>query len=366
VLSVAYSVGVLGYHEPIIIEKDDDKAKSIVKLCFVLAFMMALLIIAVLSIPLSYFMPYQNLKIILGAAIFFQLTNLIYTCWNVRTRHFKRNAIYAVLQSIAIIVFQYILFYLSPSHGMVLGLTLGYLASNVYMFIKIKKVIIKPEAREELFLVAKRYINFPKYFTLANFIESISNNLPILFLTPLFSIQEIGLYGLAHKVMSHGIQIFSGNIHNVIKADMTEKKDVQRIWPMYSMLLILLGGIGGIIFTVIAFFAPKIFSIFFGNEWINSGYLARIIIPISFASLIRGMGNAIIRVFEMTKYMLGFSIFSVILKSIALFVAYLCTKDFNSTVLVYSLVACIVILSGEVYLILRIKKHDRNLLYVLS
>jgi O-antigen/teichoic acid export membrane protein len=361
VLSIAYAVGVLGYHEPIIIEKDDDRAKSIVKLCTVLAFMMALLVVAVLSVPLPYFLPYQNLKIILGAGIFLQLMNLVYTCWNIRTQHFKQNALYTLLQSVAIIGFQYFLFCLSPSHGLVFGLTLGYLTANIYMFIKTKKSIMKRESHEELRLVARRYINFPKYFTLANFIESFSNNLPILFLTPLFSIQEIGLYGLAHKVMAHGMQMLSGNIHNVIKADMAEKKGIRRIWPAYCRLLISLAGIGGIICIAIAFFAPKIFSIVFGSEWINSGYIARILLPVSFASLLRGMGNATTRVFEMTKYMLGFSIISVILKSMALFIAYLCTKDFNTVILVYSLAACGVILGGEIYLSLCIRKHDSNL-----
>jgi O-antigen/teichoic acid export membrane protein len=361
-LNIAHSVGVLGYHETIIIEKDEEKVKSLVRLCFILAFIMAVLVNAVLSIPLPYFLPYNGLKILLSAAIFFQLTNLIYTCWNVRTRHFKRNALYSVLQSVAIIVFQYVLFYGSSLNGMVIGLTLGYLAANMYMFINTRKVIIKRISRRDVLLVAKRYINFPKYFTFANFIESFSNNLPILFLTPLFSIQEIGLYGLAYKALAHGTSILSGNINHIIKSDMAAKRDTRRILPVYSKLMLLLVIIGGAISVIIGFFAPRIFSIVFGYEWEGSGYIAKMLIPLSFAFLLKGMGNATLRVFEKTKYMLCFSVISLALKLAALFIASKITQNFNYLILVYSLTACAVIICGELYLILCIKKHDDTIL----
>jgi O-antigen/teichoic acid export membrane protein len=360
-LNVAYSIGVLGYHEAIIIEKNDDKAKIIVKLCFLLSVVLSLLVFAVLSIPLAYFSLYKNMKIILSMAVFFQLTNLIYTCWNIRTQHFKRNALYTLLQSIAIISFQYVFFYMSSSNGLILGLMLGYLASNIYMFMQVGKDIIKTGNNKELFYLVKRYINFPKYFVLANSIESFSNNLPVLFLTPLFAMREIGLYGLAQKVVTHGIFIFSSNINHIIKSDMAVKKNTQHIWPVYSKFLVVLISIGVAASLIIFFLAPMIFSVLFGNEWVESGHVAKMLIPLFFALTIKGMGNASLRVFEKTKYMLIFAVIAVATKLAALFIVYYCTKNFYIILLIYSLTSCATILGGEIYLIFCVRKHDRNI-----
>jgi O-antigen/teichoic acid export membrane protein len=361
VLSIAYSVGVLGYQEPIIIEKDNYKAKLIMYFCFILSLLMSILVMVVLSIPVSYFSIYKNLRIFLGIAVFLQLTNLLYNCWNIRNKQFKRNALYTVLQSISILILQFI-FYRLSSYGLVYGLTLGYLSSNIYMFIKTKNEMEKPESYREVFEISKRYINFPKYFSLANLIESFSNNLPVLFLTPFFPVQTIGLYGLAHKVITHVMLSISLNIHQIIKAEMAAKRDVRPIWPVYSKMLILVIAVGGAISIIMAFFAPWLFSVFFGNEWIESGRLVRMLIPSSFGSLVKGMGNATLRVFEKTKYMLGFSIFSTLLRFASLFASYSYTKDFNLVILIYSLTTCITIISGEIYLSLCVKKHDRVLL----
>jgi O-antigen/teichoic acid export membrane protein len=183
--------------------------------------------------------------------------------------------------------------------------------------------------------------------------------LPILFLAPFFSVQEIGLYGLAYKAIAHGTSLISGNVHNIVKADMAAKMNIKLIWPSYSKMLILLAAIGGITSIILAFFAQKIFSILFGNNWEMSGYIAKLLIPLVFASLIRGMGNAALRVLEKTKYMLVFSICSVALRLLALSAGYLYTKSFTSSILIYSIVTCVVILSGEIYLCLCIKTHDR-------
>jgi hypothetical protein len=76
------------------------------------------------------------------------------------------------------------------------------------------------------------------------------------------------------------------------------------------------------------------------------------------------MGNATLRVFEKTKYMLVFAIISVICKFTTLFTASLCTKDFNVLILVYSLTAFIVIAGGEIYLSFCVIKHDRSLVAI--
>jgi O-antigen/teichoic acid export membrane protein len=234
--------------------------------------------------------------------------------------------------------------------------------SNVYMIIKTRNEMIKPENYRELLPIAKRYVNFPKYFPLANLLESVSNNLPILFLVPLFSAQSIGLYGLAHKVIFQGTSLISSNVHHIIKSDMAARKNIQQIWPVYSKLLILLVVIGVVISGFIFFLGPLVFSILFGNEWVESGYIAKILTPIFFAFLIRGMGSAALRVFEKTKYMLVFAVFSLVVRFMALFIVNFYTEDFNTIILIYSLVSCVAVLSGEVYLCLCVIKHDQELL----
>jgi O-antigen/teichoic acid export membrane protein len=361
ILGIAYSVGVLGYHAPIVIEPEERKAEAIMKLCFFLSIGLSVLVTGILYLPIDYFETYKHLEIAVGIAVFLQLMNLIYTNWNVRHQQFRRNAVYHIIQSVAIFVFQFILFYLFSVYGLVVGLILGYFVSNLYMRHKIK-IPLTGFHKDMIYRVAKRYLDFPKYFVPANSIDSFSSHLPVLFLTPFFSLEQIGLYGLSYKVMMQPVNLISNNVNSILLSEMsTRKNNTQPVSKLYMKLFLCLL-IAGVLFALcIITMGENLFAFVFGAAWRESGAIAIALTPLFIALLIKGMGNATVRVFEKQPYMLKYAVVSLVLRVSALFAGYICFKNFNTIVFIYSLTAGITIIIGELYLYWCVKKYDEKL-----
>jgi O-antigen/teichoic acid export membrane protein len=361
ILGIAYSVGVLGYHAPIVIEPEERKAKAIMKLCVFLSIGLSVLVTGILYLPIDYFETYKHLEIAVGIAVFLQLMNLIYTNWNVRHQQFRRNAVYHIIQSVAMFVFQFILFYLFSVYGLVLGLILGYFVSNLYMRHKIK-ISLTGIPKNIIYHVAKRYIDFPKYFVPANSIDSFSSYLPVLFLTPFFSLEQIGLYGLSYKVMMQPVNLISANVNSILLSEMsTRKNNTQPLSRLYMKLFLCLL-IAGVLFALcIITMGENLFAFVFGAAWRESGTIAIALTPLFISLLIKGMGNATVRVFEKQPYMLKYAVVSLALRVSALLAGYIYFKNFTTIVLIYSLTAGTMIIIGELYLCRCVKKYDEKL-----
>jgi O-antigen/teichoic acid export membrane protein len=361
ILGIAYSVGVLGYHAPIVIEPEERKAEAIMKLCLFLSIGLSVLVTGILYLPIDYFETYKHLEIAVGITVFLQLMNLIYTQWNIRHQQFRRNAVYHIIQSIAMFVFQLILFYLFSVYGLVLGLISGYFVSNLYMRHK-TKISLKGFPKDLIHGVAKRYIDFPKYFVPANSIDSFSSHLPVIFLTSFFSLEQIGLYGLSYKVMMQPVSLISANVNSILLSEMSKRKNnTQPVSKMYMKLFFCLL-IAGVLFALcIITVGENFFAFVFGKEWRESGTIAIALTPLFIALFIKGMGNAMVRVFEKQPYMLKYAIASLVFRASALLIGYICFNNFNTIVLIYSLTAATTIIIGELYLCWCVKNYDKKL-----
>jgi O-antigen/teichoic acid export membrane protein len=361
-LSIIFSIGILGYNVPIIIEQNEQKAKAVVKLSIALSVCLSALTSIILLLPIKYFDIYNKIQFLIGVAVFLQLMNLIYTQWNIRQQRFKLNAAYMIIQNVAIFLSQWAFFKIYPTYGLAIGLTLGYFISNIYMAFKLK-LSTKGISVNEIKDVAKRYVDFPKYFAPANVLDSLSANIPVLLLTTHFSLSEIGFYGIAYKLLMQPIVLISSNMNSIMISDMSIRKNNGiPIWDKYKKIFVLLFLSGLIGSLLILFAGPELFSFIFGKEWEDAGFVAMALCPLSVGMIVKGLGNAAVRVFEKQKYMLRYAVVSFVLRFLSLIISIHFIQDFNTILLIYSIIAFCVIMGGELYLCYCVKKYDISLI----
>ncbi len=127
---------------------------------------------------------------------------------------------------------------------------------------------------------AYEYRNFPKYSLPRAIINNISGNLPILLLSPFFSLTEIGFFGMAFTLAFRPINMVTTSLYQVFFQRTAERvQNGQHIKPFFrkyirNTLLILIP-----CFALLYFILPWFASWFLGDAWCETSTYIRMMLP---------------------------------------------------------------------------------------
>ena len=111
--------------------------------------------------------------------------------------------------------------------GLIVGNIIGISVSGLYLIVtrsfdwRLYRKIGWGDMKEQ----GKRYIDFPKYFTASNAILSFSSSLPILLFVKYIPMAQVGLYGIALRLISQPVVLVADNIRSVVLSDMATRKN---------------------------------------------------------------------------------------------------------------------------------------------
>lgn len=173
--------------------------------------------------------------------------------------------------------------------GLILGQVIGQILATLYMgrkFLKNTRNVHKPKKLKQ-FVLAKRYINFPKFLLIAHTMNATSRQLPSIFFNILFTATVAGFYMLIQRVIGAPLSIIGGAIGDVFrqqasKAYAERGKCINEYKSTFKKLLI----ISVLPFSVFIFIAPDLFSIVFGENWREAGFYAQILTPMFFLQFV--------------------------------------------------------------------------------
>ncbi len=307
IAGVIGALSTLQYLQPIILEKENENAKKVLWLnrMLNLAFSIILtLCILLLHDQIILLLNSPSLSIwiyFIPLSVFFAGQNEIYRVWANRTKKYNilaQNSIYTAL-AVPVVSIPIGFFISGP-----LGLFLGYWTSQIVpafiLFIRIGKVE-KFSLKGLNYLVlkgyARKYKNFPFYNLPSDFINRLSNQLPVFMLGQFASVSSIGVYNLCARILGLPLTLISNAIAEVFKQRAAE--DYFRLGNYhYIFKKTVLGTFALTLIptVVILFYAPELFSFAFGEEWLESGILAQFLIfyfmvkfivsPVSYAIVI--------------------------------------------------------------------------------
>ncbi|MCK5214492.1 MAG: oligosaccharide flippase family protein [Candidatus Omnitrophica bacterium] len=225
------------------------------------------------------------------------------------------------------------------------GNLMGVLAPVLLFLIFLKEKL--PEITKNISIAnlrqsAYEYRKFPKYNMPTEFINSISQNLPIILFSYLFSQKIVGFYGLANMVLRGPVNIMSESISKVFLQKLSEMKNHgSNLYNNLQKTTLGLAVIGIIPFAVLTIAGKQIFGFVFGQEWSEAGLYAQVLAPWLFLAFIASPANQIYIVLQKLKFKLHFNIINIALKVSAIILGYLLFKTPVSAVTFFSITGVI-------------------------
>jgi lipopolysaccharide exporter len=205
--------------------------------------------------------------------------------WNNRENRFNSIGIGNIVRSSSAMILQLVGgLYTSMGYsflitGSLAGYFLGFSVQAVDMVTSLKQ-----NRRELTFGKIKeslgRYLKFPKYFMPSEFLNYVSSNVPVIFLTNIFDAAVTGLYAVPHRFINTPLTMLGSSISQVYFKKSNEiKNSVGDLGIITTDIFKKLFMIGIIPLSLISGYGDYIFGFILGDTWAVSGVYASFLAP---------------------------------------------------------------------------------------
>ncbi|MGK0326008.1 MAG: O-antigen/teichoic acid export membrane protein [Polaribacter sp.] len=341
-------ISSLQYELAIVLPKKDEEAVNV--------FILSLIIILILSVcsfilivlfkqeilsffeieKLSFFIYFLPLSTLLFGFI----NSLNY--WNNRTKMFKHIASGHIVKSSIMSAGQITTGFSSMnSLGLIPGMLLGQFFQLIFLLKKSLKSIflLRDEVSfQKMFFLARKYKDIPFFNTLINFLNTLSNEIPVYMMTKYFGLSAAGIYGLAIKVGKAPSGIIQESISQVFFNKASEKfnneEDLQGIVKKTCFSLFKISFLVFIPLLAISFFL----DIIFGEEWYEVGTYLRILLPWLFIMFLSSPITSLIVILNKQKVILVYDVCLLIIRFLAFYAGYYFYNDIIISLILFSVV----------------------------
>ena len=173
--------------------------------------------------------------------------------------------------------------------GMPVGTVAGRAIANITYRLKLRQLGRTPSFhgdRTAAFSVMRKHRNFPFFVASKDFINSLSYNLPFLWLALYFDRAEVGLFALALTFTFRPANLLNTAIEKVYYARTAEGvRQGEPVGRMISRMLLVVNAIALPVCILAWFAAEPVFSFCFGGRWAGCGVYVRALLPWIFLSL---------------------------------------------------------------------------------
>lgn len=246
--------------------------------------------------------------------------------WNNRFKFYKKISATKALNNILNGLFQITFaskFFVNS--GLILGNVIGQVVSSICLMFLSGKMIVRNlkfiSFRRMKYLLMK-YKDIPTFNTLINFVNNISNELPVYLFAFLFSPVISGLYGMANKLTAAPMDILGLSIGNVFFQKASEKYYTNQLKFFFENVHRNLVKLGLMISVGILILVPFV-GFILGKDWNNVRIYILILIPSIFANfLIQPISSIPTILNKQTKYLI-FQIVFIFIKILGITIGYL-------------------------------------------
>ena len=361
--SIFVGIASLKYELAIVLSKSSFETKQLIKVSHALIF-----VFSVISIPI-YAVIYNdsNIYILLSILVIIYFNSVYNLIINIYTRYkkFKSIAALKLINKAATVGTQIGLgVFGMGTFGLILGQIMGLFLTLIYSSIKSLKTFRKViffdrKSYDEAKPFIKKHYRFPAFTAPQNFLNSLSQNAPILLLDGFFGETVIGLYWFAYRIIQMPIVFVSNSIRQTFyqKASITNPgKDLTILFTKSTRTLFL---IALPFITIGMLILPDLFGFVFGEEWKESGVYAKWLLPWVLFLFINPPAVMLIPILDLQKFNLLYDIFLLIAR-----ISAICIGGFFFTplitIILFSLVSSIfnIFIIGFVYYKLKLLNEE--------
>jgi O-antigen/teichoic acid export membrane protein len=129
------------------------------------------------------------------------------------------------------------------------------------------------------------YKKFATYNLPYSLISTFSNEFLIVALTAFGHLHVAGFLGFTRRILLGPISFLSSSLGRVFYREAAVSFGTRRLEDLAVRLMRMLADLATPLFMVIAFWAPDLFGVVFGAQWVEAGYYASVMVPAAYCSL---------------------------------------------------------------------------------
>ena len=362
-------VSTLGYHDAVVLPKDERRSVGLVQLCVIATLCVVLLV--GLTIPFSgpiaalfnspamarwwWLMPFY-----IGGMAFWNTISNYY----LRRKAFLSISIYQVSQSLFNAAGKIVLGAFGwVAGGMIVSSVVApFLAIGASMSYggKLLKAALLPVPKAEMQTIAREYRNFPCYSLPRSLVNVFGSNMPVLLLTPVFGLEEVGFFGMALTLALRPLQLIVQSAYQVLYQRSSQQvNDLQPIGPLLFGFMKKTGALFIPFFALLYGVLPWLTEWLLGGGWKVCGEYIRLLLPWLLVMTIVAPVGFVTDVFGKQKMAFAIEVVYTVLRIGALMIG-IALHDFRMALLLFSLSSALVIAGQAGWYIALIRRHDRQ------
>ncbi|WP_155302399.1 oligosaccharide flippase family protein [Desulfosarcina widdelii] len=313
-------VACLRYELSIMLPKSDEEAVNLLGVSFffvtIVTLISAFAIFFAEGLFVDFFksQEFRKLGWLIPLSVFLSGITLALNYWNTRTAHFGRLSIAKVLSSVVAQLSKIGFGFAGYINGIMLiySVILGqiisifFLGSNIWRHdLKLFKNSIR---LKKMLKGLKRYKKFPIYNSFSAFLNTSSQQLPVMLLAFYFSPKVLGFYSLGKSVLSMPIGLIGEAVSQVFFQKASELNHLTGdLALLVEDVLTRLISIGIFPFALLAIIGEDVFKIIFGTIWSEAGLYMQILSFWIFFQFITSPISTLFSVFEKQNYGMYFN-----------------------------------------------------------
>jgi O-antigen/teichoic acid export membrane protein len=287
-VAVISPVSALGYNLAVALPREDNDAKTIVRLSLRIGAIVSVVLLSVVAFSHRPFAAATNFTesslyfLLLPAVILLSSVELTYTQWLIRKHRFPRVSGISIVQSGATNGTKVALGYFIGSPAVLILATVGGngLRALLYWLSSRRETSSGKELPEDRRSAAKRlareYRDYPSQRAPQMMLNSVSRNLPTVLIAAFFGPAVAGFYSIGQRVMQLPSALVAQSVGKVLLPHLAETAHSGGNLPSKILLsTAALAAVGLIPFGLVAAFGPTLFAFVFGPEWVEAGQYAR-------------------------------------------------------------------------------------------
>ena len=245
-----------------------------------------LMSIVFVCLAFKYMQGISWVYFLLPISILFCGLNLVLTANLNYLKKYKSIAVASLLQSLANVVLNIILCFMFAASAVGLELIIATIFGQ-FIFLAVQSKFLGLDFRYFSFIfkqkysmiLLKKYSDLPIYSMPASYLSSVTSGMPIFAMGYLFTIDLVGQYALANRVLVLPLSIMGAGLYQVLLKMFAQKVsagdnicgDLVKIWLVSLMVSVIPA-------SAVFFYAEFIVTTVFGPQWIVAGQLLSLLI----------------------------------------------------------------------------------------
>ena len=276
------------YDLSIVNTKNDRSANILSQISFLISLLILLILIPIFAIS-AWLYPNFILDFIFIIIMLFlvSLTN-IFTNYLNKERKYKVLSLINVFRAGSMALLQIIFGLLAlGSLGLIIGFSLSYIAGITLGYKTFKKhfnIVRDKEETKALFLENKNQL---VYSTPSILLNSLSFSVVVFFIGILYTNTEVGIYGMAIRVLGIPVTIISLGLSKIFMQQANdyyiEHGNFRNLLLKFSSILVI---VSIILYVPLYLFSEELVNILLGHSWVDAITVIKIVIPLFVIRLI--------------------------------------------------------------------------------